>query len=86
MTRSINDLRGHLFNVLESIKDADKTDFVDTENAEVICLIAKRLIETAETEVKYLKLLQNDKTGKIPFLETSEERVIKMAEIEDNSE
>lgn len=55
MKNSINDLRNHLFEVIERLKDAvpGQERPLDVEVAEAICLAAKRLIETAEVEIKF---------------------------------
>lgn len=56
MKNSITDLRNHLFDVIERLKDPDEKTPIDCETAEVICLAAKRLIETAEVEIKFRQL------------------------------
>lgn len=63
MKNNINDLRNHLFDVMERLKDPEPKTPIDCETAEAICLVAKRLIETAEVELKYRALAKKDLTA-----------------------
>jgi hypothetical protein len=49
----LSDLRGHLFDVIERLKDPKTENPMDTKTAEAICLAAKRLVETAEVELQF---------------------------------
>lgn len=53
MKNSISDLRNHLFDVIERLKDPSDEHPMDVKVAEAVCLAAKRLIETAEVEIKF---------------------------------
>lgn len=53
MKNSISDLRNHLFDVIERLKDPGDTPPMDVRTAEAICLAAQRLIETAHVEIKF---------------------------------
>lgn len=54
---NITDLRGHLFDVIEGLKNPNKEARLDCQTAEAICLAAKRLIETAEVEIKFRQVM-----------------------------
>lgn len=60
MKNSIDDLRNHLFDVLERLKDPDTEHQMKVETAETICLVAKRLIESAEVEIKFRAITKGD--------------------------
>lgn len=50
----INDLRDHLFDVIERLKDPkDKT--IDLETAKVICDAAQVIVNSAKVEVDYVR-------------------------------
>jgi hypothetical protein len=49
----LGDLRGHLFDVIERLKDPKPEAPMDTKTAEAICLAAKRLVETAHVELEF---------------------------------
>lgn len=55
-TNSINELRGHLFDVLRNLKSPPKEGAIQPETADAICLVSKRLIETAQLELEYRKM------------------------------
>lgn len=76
MKNSIVDLRNHLFEVIERLKDPDPKTPMDCETAEAICLAAKRLIETAEVEVKFRTMLGKQQEAS-DFLGLSEARNLK---------
>jgi hypothetical protein len=50
----IQDLRNHLFETLEQLKDDEKP--MDIERAKAICTVAEKLIDTARVEVKFLEV------------------------------
>ena len=54
MKNKMDDLRNHLFETLEALKDEDKP--MDIDRAKAISNIAGRLIETAKVEVDYLEV------------------------------
>lgn len=53
---SINDLRGYLFDVLRNLKNPPKKGAINCDTADAICLVSKRLIETAHLELEYRKM------------------------------
>lgn len=67
MKNGMADLRNHLFEVLERLKDPDPKTAIDGDTAEAICLVAKRLLESAEVEIKYRQLV-GAKEGEMPFI------------------
>jgi hypothetical protein len=50
----IEDLRNHLFEALEQLKDPEKP--MDIERAKAISDVAKRVIDSAKVEVDYLRV------------------------------
>ena len=50
----MKDLRDHLFETIEALKDEDKP--MDIERAKAISGVAQTLIETAKVELKFLDL------------------------------
>lgn len=76
MKNNISDLRNHLFEVIERLKDPEPQSPMDTETAETICLAAKRLIEIARVEIEFWELTDS-KAGneflQIPKLEKNSE-------------
>lgn len=55
----INDLRDHLFETLEALKDADKP--MELDRARAIADVSRVIVETAKVEVKFLEV-----TGALP--------------------
>jgi hypothetical protein len=72
MKNGITDLRNHLFETLERLKDPDPKSPMDTETAESVCLVAKRLIETAQVEIEFRRLTGQTAVGS-EFLELPSE-------------
>lgn len=54
MKNKIEDLRNHLFETLESLKDDEKP--MDLERARAIADVGRVLIESAKVEVDFLKV------------------------------
>ena len=54
----ISDLRDHLFEMIENIKDAKKPEDVDREiaKAKAISDVAEVIIDSAKVEVQYLEM------------------------------
>ena len=61
----MSDLRDHLFETMEQLKDEDKP--MDVERATAIVNVANALIESAKVEVKYLSI--TDQLPKSQFLD-----------------
>jgi hypothetical protein len=59
----IQDLRNHLFEVLEMLKDGD----IDINRAYAIADVSRAIIDTAKVEVQYLKAIESN--NKSLFLE-----------------
>lgn len=55
---TMQDLRDHLFETLEALKDKDEP--MDIERAKAVSQVAQTLIETAKAEVKFM-----EQTGEI---------------------
>ena len=53
----MDDLRNHLFEVIERLMDPDD-QVIDVEKAKAISNAAGHIIESAKTEIQYLKLLE----------------------------
>lgn len=70
MSRTITDLRDHLFDAIERIKPTAEggTPTMDVKQVEAVCLAAKRLIETAEVELKAVDLMGVSPSA-LPFFE-----------------
>jgi hypothetical protein len=73
MKNRLTDLRSHLFDVIERLKDPKADVPMDTKTAEAICLASKRLIETAEVELKFREQLGRDLEAS-EFLEAPKKR------------
>jgi hypothetical protein len=64
MRNKIEDLRNHLFETLEALKD--KENPMDLERAKTVAEVAGALIESAKVEVKYLEVLGGEDSGFFP--------------------
>lgn len=62
--QTIDDLRKHLFTVLEGLADKEKP--MDLERAKATCEVAQTIINGAKVQVDYLRVT---KGGSSPFLE-----------------
>ena len=54
MQNKIDDLRNHLFETLEALKDDEKP--MDLERARAVADVAKVIVESAKVEVDFLKV------------------------------
>lgn len=54
MRNKINDLRNHLFETLEALKDEEKP--MDLDRARAVAEVAKVIVESAKVEVSFLKV------------------------------
>jgi hypothetical protein len=59
---TMTDLRNHLFETLEALKDEDNP--METERARAISLVADKLIASAKVEVEFLKATGSRETSK----------------------
>ncbi len=53
MKNKIEDLRNHLFETLEALKDEEKP--MDLDRAKTIAEVAKVIVDTSKAEVEYIK-------------------------------
>jgi hypothetical protein len=60
MKNKIEDLRNHLFETLEALKDTDKP--MELERASAIANVARVIVDTAKVEVEFAKVT-SDATG-----------------------
>jgi hypothetical protein len=61
MKNRMSDLRNHLFETLEQLKDKDAP--MDLERAKAISEVAQTLINSAKVEVELIKAIGSDATG-----------------------
>jgi hypothetical protein len=59
----IEDLRNHLFEVIESLKDNE----IDIEKASAIKDIAQVIVNSAKVEVDFMKVVHGNGSGFIPL-------------------
>lgn len=65
MRNKIDDLRNHLFETLEALKDEEKP--MDLDRARAVADVAKVIVESAKVEVNFLKVTGAAKsTGFLP--------------------
>lgn len=67
----LTDLRDHLFETIEALKDADKP--MDIERARTISLVAQAIIHSAKVEVDMVKAVNGIRPGSAFFGEIREE-------------
>lgn len=73
MKNKIEDLRNHLFETLESLKDPDKP--MELDRARAIADVGRVLIESAKAEVSYLQVTNQTRgSGFIPDAEVGPQR------------
>lgn len=64
MSKSIEDLRVHLFDTLEALKDKEKP--MDIDRAKAVAEVAGKIIDSAKVEVDYLRVAGGRGSGFIP--------------------
>lgn len=64
MKNKIEDLRNHLFETLEALKDADKP--MELDRARTIAEVSKVIVESAKAEVSFMKVTGSTGSGFIP--------------------
>lgn len=70
MKNKIEDLRNHLFETLEALKDPDKP--MELDRAQAICNVAKEITSSAKVEVDFLKVTGGSRgSGFMPDEESS---------------
>lgn len=60
----ISDLRDHLFEVIEQLKDKDAP--MDLDRARAVADVAQVIVNSAKVEVEHMKVTGHDGTGFIP--------------------
>jgi len=61
MKNTIDDLRNHLFETLEALRDKD--DPLDLERAKAVANVSGRIIDTAKVELKFIELTGKEGSG-----------------------
>lgn len=61
MSRTINDLREHLFATLEGLRD--KTAPMEIDRAKAVAEVAQTIINSAKVEVEHMKVAGDSGTG-----------------------
>lgn len=70
MKNKVEDLRNHLFETLEALKDKEKP--MDIDRAKAIAQVASVIIESAKAETRHLEVIGGGKgSGFIPFDEVT---------------
>lgn len=64
MRNKIEDLRNHLFETLEALKDKDKP--MELDRAKAVAEVAKVIVDTAKVEVDFVRVSGGRGTGFIP--------------------
>lgn len=71
MKNKITDLRNHLFEVIEAMKDAEKP--MDIERAKAIADVAQVIVNSAKVEVDFLRMRGEYEESGTAFLEPQHE-------------
>lgn len=61
MKNTMDDLRNHLFETIEALRDEDKP--MDIDRAKAICGAAEKLIDTAKVEIQFLDITGQTKAS-----------------------
>lgn len=61
MKNTIDDLRNHLFETLEAIRDKDEP--LDLDRAKAVANLSGRIIDTAKVELKFMELTGREGSG-----------------------
>lgn len=64
MKNKIEDLRDHMFETIERLKDEDNP--MDIDRAKAIAGVAHQIIESAKVEVKFLEISGGKGSGFLP--------------------
>jgi hypothetical protein len=67
----ITDLRDHLFETIEALKDPEKP--MDVKRAQAISAVAQAIIGTAKLEVQYLRMIKGE-DGVSEFIEAGQKK------------
>jgi hypothetical protein len=77
MKKTMSDLRNHLFETLEALKDDEKP--MDIDRALAVAEVADKIIETAKVEVSFIKV--TGASGEGSFAELRDGRTERMLEL-----
>lgn len=66
----INDLRDHLFEVIEKLQEGDEN--MSIEKAQTISMVANTIINSAKVEVEYVKATGQEKSDQSLFMPLNE--------------
>lgn len=69
MKNKITDLRNHLFETIEALKDAEKP--MDIERAKAIAEVAQVVVNSAKVEVDFLRMRADYENAGTGFIEES---------------
>lgn len=72
MKNKMSDLRNHLFETLEQLKDKDQP--LDLARAQAICGVAQTIIDSAKVEVAFMKVIDASAPGSDFFGSPAEDR------------
>lgn len=64
----LEDLRNHLFETLESLRDEDKP--MDIDRARAVCEVAGQILDSAKVEIKFIETTGQLESG---FMKPAEE-------------
>ncbi len=59
----IEDLRNHLFEALERLKDPDPEKPLDLEREKMICAVSRQIIDSARVEVAMVRAINGSSPG-----------------------
>jgi hypothetical protein len=76
MKNRLTDLRNHLFETLEALKDPEKP--MDVDRARAISEVGKTLIDSAKLELQFLELTGTDQGSKKFFDEPKPREGVKL--------
>jgi hypothetical protein len=69
---SMTDLRNHLFEVMEALKDEEKP--MDLDRAKAVVAVAQVLVDTAKVEVDFLKAIDSSERSEFLDMQRVEAR------------
>ena len=72
MKNTMTDLRNHLFELMEKLKDDDEK--VDLDRAKLVISAAQTLVDTAKVEVQFLEAIDSSEATEFFDMQRIEER------------
>lgn len=61
MKNTIDDLRNHLFETLEALRDKDEP--LDLDRAKAVANVSSRIIDSAKVELKFMEITGSEGSG-----------------------